>query len=85
VSAVVEITADVYWDTQDPNNEGWAIRYLNADAQEISGPLDIDTDERDMHGAADQALLDFSDVTEVRVFRGEQLGGVVTRQGYRWL
>lgn len=84
---MTEITADVYFDTQDPANEGWAIRYLNEDAQEISGPLDFDgdRDEKDLAGAAQAALRDFSDVTEVRVFRGEQLGGVVTREGFRWL
>lgn len=42
----VDYTVEVYWDTQDPNNKGWAfrIRYTGTGEGDTleSGPLDGD-------------------------------------------
>jgi hypothetical protein len=37
---------EIYWDSQDPNNEGWAERLTYDDGHQESGPCDlIDTPE----------------------------------------
>ena len=36
-------TTQLYWDTQDPDNEGWALRYWTVDGVQHS--VDLDDDE----------------------------------------
>ena len=38
------IEAGIYWDSQDPNNEGWAYRLFYDDEHQESGPFDWEED-----------------------------------------
>lgn len=44
----------VYWDAQDPRNEGWAYRASDADGMIESGAID-DLDGDDLDGAIEDA------------------------------
>lgn len=49
-------TATIYWDTQDPTNEGWAYRVRYSDGHEESGEWDAMINERD--GGVADAVID---------------------------
>lgn len=38
---------EVFWDSQDPQNEGWAYRATDSDGREESGPLDAAAHDMD--------------------------------------
>ncbi len=56
--AKTEITRiEIYWDTQDPTNEGWAVRWDRIGDNHESGPIEgVSADNLDY--AIDQACFD---------------------------
>lgn len=69
--------AELFWDAQDPNNEGWTIRYtlvvLDGMNAEETCPLDGDEDARldDLELAAQIALDGYTG--SCRIYRGDQV------------
>ena len=77
--------AQLYWDRQDPSNEGWYLRYRDEFGDEQSGySIDAAKDaSMEELGAAVESALGSSGATgEIRVFRGdEQCGRLTLRDG----
>lgn len=75
--------AQIYFDTQDPQNEGWAFRYYQ-DGAEVSGPLDETDAGADLMAIA-KAFLAEVEAPSVDVYQHERVKLTLSANGdFRW-
>jgi len=77
------VVAQIYWDTSDPANEGWAYSYQDAAGQNQSGGLDSGDDQDADPLPLCAEVWAFGGIDEIRVF-GDVAAYLVYRGPNDW-
>lgn len=74
-TAATITNAQLYWDSQDPRNTGWWLRYTDADGVEQGDAIDGTEDDGTEELAGRVAASLRNETGRVAVYRGEQRRG----------
>lgn len=76
----------IYWDTQDPANEGWAYRVLFSDGHEESGAWEWDLPRQATIGQLQDAVVTLAYEHDIAIAAGDVAGDESVDGGYaEWI